>query len=158
MSGGDSRSGLVSGTPTCGLSRGLAFSEHGIQLGVSGEQSSQEMKVEAARLLLTFPLKSLVTSFLLYFIGFIPVAKANADSRAGKSGSVSGWGVARSHCRGACGIGNIFTISFGKHNLLRVHVVKCMFAAFIMTCFCLNVNIFDAINIACLLFCLVIFI
>lgn len=124
MSGGDSKAGAHVQDTYPWPSMGLAFSKHGIQLGVSGEQLSQETKVEAARLLLTFPLKSLVTSLLLYFIGFNPVAKANSDSRAGKSDSVSGWGVARSHCRRACGMGNIFTISFGKYNLLRVHVLS----------------------------------
>lgn len=90
MSGVTQRLGLTSGTPTHGPSMGLAFSERGIQRGVSGEQSSLETNVEAAKLLLTFLLKSLVTSLLLCFIGFNPVGKANSDSRAGKSDSVSG--------------------------------------------------------------------
>lgn len=78
-----------------------------------------------------------LTSF--EFIGFNPVAKASSDSRAGKSDPVSGWGVAGSHFRGACGVDNIFTISFGKYNLLPspccyLHICSLYYDIFLFEC------------------------
>lgn len=143
LSSGDSKAEAnVQGTYTWSFTN-LTFSQHGIQLGSerehpkeeSLESGFQENKEETANLLLTVPLRNLIASVLFHLIGFNPVIKANSDLRAGKSDSISSWGVTGSQCRRSCGMGDIFVANFGKYNLPQnpcclVHICSLYYSTF----------------------------
>ena len=147
------------------------FWEGAPQRGESGEWVSREQGRNAS-LLLMVPLRNLIASVLFHLIGFNPVIKANSDLRAGKSDSISSWGVTGSHCRRSCGMGDIFVANFGKYNLPQspcclVHICSLYYSTYFVWMFLLlflvlllifiNLKFFYEINIACLVSFLVIF-